>query len=199
MIEFFDTVDKEIFLFLNGTHNEFADTLMIWITDQETWYPFYALILAWLFWKYRLKAFLPLLLIAVAITVSDQFTSSLMKPLFERLRPCHDPEIQYLVHAAAGCGGLYGFASGHAANSFALSTLLFLLFRQDSRYWVLMFIWAGTVSYSRIYLGVHYPGDVLAGALVGMGAGYIMWLVYIKLPPDLRIGHKIKGENIFLS
>jgi undecaprenyl-diphosphatase len=191
MIEFLDGIDKEIFLFLNGLHNDFFDTLMIWITDQETWYPFYALILAWMFWKFRSKAFLPLLLIAISITVSDQFTSTLMKPLFERLRPCHNPDIQHLVHAAAGCGGLYGFASGHAANSFVLATLLFLFFRQESRYWVLMFVWACIVAYSRVYLGVHYPGDILGGALVGSGTGYIIWLVYIKLPPHLQIRDKI--------
>jgi undecaprenyl-diphosphatase len=193
MIEFLDRIDQEIFLYLNGFHNEFCDRAMIWITIQETWYPFYALILVWMFWKFRTRAFLPLLFIVLAITISDQFTSTLMKPLFERLRPCHNPEIQHLVNAAAGCGGQYGFASGHAANSFALATLLFLFYRQECRYWGLMFLWAAVVAYSRIYLGVHYPGDIFAGAVVGIGTGSILYLFYMKFPPRLRIRDEIPG------
>jgi undecaprenyl-diphosphatase len=187
MIEYLKLIDQELFLILNGFHNEFFDGIMYWITKQETWYPFYLIAIIWMFWKYGKKAIIPLLLIAVAITLSDQITSGLMKPLFERLRPCHDPQVQERIHTVAGCGGLYGFASGHAANSFALATLLFLFFRQNSNYWILLFLWAGLVAYSRIYVGVHYPGDIVTGGLIGWLIGTGIYGLYTRLPEKYRI------------
>jgi undecaprenyl-diphosphatase len=189
MIEYLKIIDQELFLLLNGFHNEFFDGIMYWITKQETWYPFYLIAIIWMFWKYGKKAVIPLLFIGLAITISDQVTSGLMKPLFERLRPCHEPEIQQWVHTVSGCGGLYGFASGHAANSFALATLLFLFFRQNSKYWAFIFLWAAVVAYSRVYVGVHYPGDILTGGLIGWLAGWGMYNLYSRLPEKYMIGH----------
>ncbi len=180
MIDFLATIDRELFLFLNDLHNPFLDFLMYWITKQETWYPFYLLIIVWMFWKYGKRAIVPLLLIIIAITISDQVTSSLMKPFFERLRPCHTPDIQHLVHTVSGCGGMYGFASGHAANSFTLATLLFLFFKSRINYLWIIFFWATLIAYSRIYVGVHYPGDILTGAIIGSIVAWILFLLYLK-------------------
>jgi undecaprenyl-diphosphatase len=187
MIEYLKLIDQELFLFLNGFHNEFFDGIMYWITRQETWYPFYLIAIIWMFWKFRKKAFIPLMLIILAITITDQVTSGLMKPLFERLRPCHNPDIQQFVHTVNGCGGLYGFASGHAANSFALATLLFLFFRQNGRYWALLFLWAAMVAYSRVYVGVHYPGDIIVGGLIGWLTGSGIYYFYTRLPENYLI------------
>jgi undecaprenyl-diphosphatase len=98
-----------------------------------------------------------------------------MKPLFGRLRPCHDPEIGHLIRIIRRCGGEFGFVSSHAANSVSVSTFFILLFRKSHRYvwWIL--IWPLLFSYSRIYMGVHYPLDVICGAVVGIALG---WLVY---------------------
>lgn len=187
MIEYLKMIDQELFLILNGFHNEFFDGVMYWITKQETWYPFYLIAIIWMFWKYRKKAFIPLLLIILAVTITDQVTSGLMKPLFERLRPCHNPEIQQLVHIVTGCGGLYGFASGHAANSFVLATLLYFFFGRNHKYWVLLFFWAALVSYSRIYAGVHFPGDIVVGGLIGWFTGIGIFYFYTKLPVEYVI------------
>ena len=187
MIQYLNKIDQELFLFLNGFHNNFLDTVMNWITTQETWYPFYLIIIIWMFWKFRGKALIPLLLIILTITISDQITSGLMKPFFERLRPCHDQDIQHLVHTVSGCGGLYGFASGHAANSFGLAILLWYFFRNESRYWIIVFLWASLVAYSRIYVGVHYPGDIIVGGFIGLLSGRILFFFYLKLPPSRRI------------
>ena len=187
MLDYLKNIDETLFLFLNGLHNDVFDFLMYWITYQETWYPFYLLIVIWMFWKYKQKAFIPLLFIILAITISDQFTSSFMKPFFERLRPCHDPSISHLVHVVDRCGGQYGFASSHASNSFALATLLFLFFRSTFKYASILFVWAALVAYSRIYVGVHFPGDIIVGALIGYLAGLFLFGIYSKLPSKYKL------------
>jgi len=187
MLEFLNQIDTSVFLFLNGMHNEFFDFLMYWITKQETWYPFYTLIIIWMFWKYKLKALLPFLMIILGVVISDQFTSGFMKPFFERLRPCHDSDINQLVHIVAGCGGLYGFASGHASNSFFLAFLLFFFFRTQFKYPWLIFIWAALVSYSRVYVGVHYPGDIIVGGLIGYLVAVLLYWTYNRFPENRKI------------
>jgi undecaprenyl-diphosphatase len=187
MIQYLDKIDQELFLFLNGLHNSFFDTIMYWVTTQETWYPFYLLILIWMFWKFKKKAIIPFIIIILSITITDQLTSGVMKPFFERLRPCHNPDIQHLVHTVSGCGGLYGFASGHAANSFSLALMLFLFFNHQNKYWSFVFIWAALVAYSRVYVGVHYPGDILVGAAIGLLVSWLLFFLYLKLPQTRRI------------
>jgi undecaprenyl-diphosphatase len=187
MIDYLKNIDEALFLFLNGKHNDVFDLLMHWITLQETWYPFYLILIIWMIWKYKQKALIPIIFIVLAITISDQFTSSFMKPFFERLRPCHEPAIAHEVHVVDGCGGLYGFASSHASNSFALATLLFLFFRQRYNYTSLFFIWAAVVAYSRVYVGVHYPGDILVGGLLGYLIGVTLYYFYLKLPVKYKL------------
>src|SRR5690606_4235929 len=114
--------------------------------------------------------------IALTIALADQVTSALMKPYFMRLRPTHEPDLARLVHTVNQYkGGKFGFASSHAANTFGVATFLFLALKDSYRYTGLLFLWAGAVSYTRIYLGVHYPGDILAGALVGAFFGCVTY------------------------
>jgi undecaprenyl-diphosphatase len=159
---------------MNGHHSGAWDIIMFHVSGKPEWIPFYVLILGFLIWKYRWKTLWLLLAVVIMITLSDQF-ANLLKSGVRRPRPCKDPEIGHLVHLVNDyCRGAYGFVSGHAANSFALATFVSLLFRKR---WVTvgMLIWAVLVSYSRIYLGVHYPGDVLGGALLGC---LVSWGVY---------------------
>jgi undecaprenyl-diphosphatase len=188
MIETIDHLDKTIFLFLNGLHQDWLDTPMRYITSTATWIPFYVLIAVFLFWKFKKYALFALLAIALSITFADRFTSGFMKPFFARLRPCYDTEISAMVYNYLGCGGEYGFASSHAANTFALATFLFLLFRnqQEKKQIALMiFAWAGLVSYSRIYVGVHYLTDIVVGALVGALGAYFIFAIgkALKIKP----------------
>ena len=187
MLDFLKNIDESLFIFLNGLHNDAFDFIMYWITYQQTWYPFYLLLIIWLVWKYKLNGIILIIFIVLAITISDQFTSSFMKPFFERLRPCHDPSISHLVHLVDGCGGQYGFASSHASNSFALATMLFLFFRTRFKHASILFIWAGLVAYSRIYVGVHFPGDIIVGALIGYLTGLIRFVLYSKIPIKYRL------------
>lgn len=164
--------DQHLFLWLNGLHTQLLDTLMYWITFKYTWIPMYLALMTLTLWEDRKKGFFMLLTVLIAVIIADKITSGLMKPYFVRLRPCHEPNLQGLVHQVTDCGGLYGFASSHASTSFALAIAWFSMLKSRVSYMWLIFIWAALYSYSRIYVGVHYPGDILVGASVGLLSGW---------------------------
>lgn len=173
------TLDKELFLYLNQHHTPWLDPLMFWMSQTYTWFPLYALLLFIAFKNYREKTWIMLVCIAMTITLSDQLASGVLKPLFMRLRPSHDPDLENLIHYVNGYkGGLYGFASSHASNVFALATFFWLVFRKQYKIVGILFVWAAVVAYTRIYLGVHFPGDVIVGALVGMLAAWIGYILF---------------------
>lgn len=179
-MDFLNSIDTELFLFLNGLHNAFFDPVMYWLSHKLIWTPMYLLIVFLMIRRYRMRGVLMLLFVGLVIVLCDQTASGLLKNMVQRLRPSHEPALAGLVHLSkAGTGGLYGFVSSHASNVFGLATFLhFVLDKQFKflKYW--LFIWAFLVSYSRIYNGVHYPGDVLVGGLIGMGYGYLMAKAY---------------------
>ena len=185
-------LDHQLFLFLNGLHVGWLDPVMTFISSEMGWIPFYAVLLFLVFYKYRWKGLWVLLGVIVVITLSDQISASVFKPIFHRLRPCYDPLIEDLVYTPKGKpGGHYGFISSHAANTFALASFIYMTMRRHYKKigWV-MFPWAILVSYSRIYLGVHFPGDIICGAAVGMilgfGIGYLVNFVTNKRDSSLR-------------
>lgn len=183
-----NNLDHELFLFLNGLHVDWLDPVMTFISSEMGWIPFYAILLYLVFRKSGWRGLLFVVIgVVILITCSDQLSSHVFKPVFHRLRPCHDPLIQDLVHLPNGhCGGQYGFISSHACNTFALASFIALIMNKFyKKIGLLMFIWAALVSYSRIYMGVHFPGDVLCGAAVGMilgfGTGHLLLIVMKKI------------------
>ena len=170
--------DQDLFLWLNGHHTPLLDSLMYWITFKYTWIPMYVLLIAIHLKKDWRKGWPELLVVLLAVAIADKITSGLMKPYFLRFRPCHDPELQGLVHQVTGCGGLYGFASSHASTSFAVAMTWFAFLRTKiSNAW-LLFVWAAIYSYSRVYVGVHYPADILIGAMIGLLVGWLCIKLY---------------------
>lgn len=175
MIEQLKDWDQQLFLWLNGLGHPALDDVMLFLSAKLVWIPLYALLIFLLYRQYGLQFWKPLLAVILVITIADQATSSFMKPFFERHRPCHDSSLDGLMINVGKCGGKYGFASSHAANSFGLASIFFFL--GESKKYAWLFVWAALVSYSRIYLGVHFPGDVVVGAFVGFSSGWlIFWL-----------------------
>jgi undecaprenyl-diphosphatase len=170
--------DQELFLWLNGMHTPWLDTIMYWITYKYTWIPMYLVLMAISLRADRKKGFTEILTVLIAVIIADKITSGLMKPYFIRFRPCHDPGLQGLVHTVSGCGGLYGFASSHASTSFAVAITWFSFFRTRVPYIWLIFAWAALYSYSRVYVGVHYPADIFIGALIGILVGWLCVQLY---------------------
>lgn len=166
-------IDKKILIFLNGFHSPALDPVMLTITKTFFWLPLYASLIFLLFKNFKREAWFILIGAALTIILCDQITSTLMKPFFARLRPSHDPTMQGLLHFVDDYrGGLYGFSSGHAANTMGVALLVWLTLRSVYRWIGLIFIWAALMTYTRIYLGVHFPGDILVGGTIGLLCGW---------------------------
>ena len=215
MIEYLIEIDKKLFVYLNSLNNEFFDSIFLWVTEKYSWLFLYLLILLLVAWRYmavkidlsgkREKVFVfnpghwPLLLLGVVllatlIALADQVSVHLFKEVFQRLRPSHEPEFAEFIHLPRRKGGMYGFVSGHATGSFAVAYFTSRIIGLRWYSW-LIFIWAVIFTYSRIYIGVHYPGDSLFGALLGVLLAWMMLRIWRSsgrqwfpslLPPGLQ-------------
>ncbi len=178
MFEALNALDTNIFLFLNGIYNDYFNEFMWIVTRSFTWVLIVVALLYVIFKKDWKQGIVIVIGLALVICLADQLSSGLIKPLVERFRPTHNPLIQNLVHVVNGYrGGNYGFVSSHAANSFGAALFLALVFKRKAFSWTI-FAWAIILSYSRIYLGVHYPGDIICGAIVGLICGFFVYYLY---------------------
>ena len=174
MLDYLNTVDQQALIAINSWHAPYFDQLMWCITSKLSWALILVAVLVALRHDRR-QALLVIATLVLTILISDQISSGLIKHSVERLRPSHNPDLASSLHLVNGyTGGLYGFTSSHAANSFSVAMVLSLMFA-SRRVTVALMSWAMLQCYSRMYLGVHYPGDIIGGTLVGLLVG---WLVY---------------------
>ena len=172
-------LDQRLLLALNGSDSLYWDNVMWLITRTATWLPLGLVLLFIVAKNCRLRQVLLFILaVGVLILITDRVSSGLVKPYVQRLRPTHAPSLSGMVDLCRGYrGGLYGFFSSHAANTFGLCTFISLVLRHW-RSTLSLIVWAMLSSYSRIYLGVHYPGDILCGMLFGIAVGWGMYVIY---------------------
>jgi undecaprenyl-diphosphatase len=183
-------LDVSLLLELNSHHNPFWDQVMFVISGNLTWVPLYLLVVFLLFRRFGWKALTMVAALVLVFALTDRLSVVLFKDVFHRLRPCHNPDIANMIHLVNGkCGGQYGFISSHAANTFGFAVFTSLLTKRKSITLALL-LWACIVSYSRIYLGVHYPGDVICGALFGVLVAFGVFYLYKWLSAIFNLSPK---------
>lgn len=196
-------LDWQISVAVNGWHSGWADCLMMVLSNRYVWIPFYLLMIVWLFGLYKKKALWILVGVVLLIAVADWTSVHWFKQTVQRLRPCHDPMWEGLLHLPARCGGRFGFVSSHAVNHFAMAAFLTPWFTRfygkvkteaadvwwrKAMYGGLgffayggLYIWAVAIGYSRVYLAAHYAGDVVCGALWGALLGGLFYIAVKRL------------------
>lgn len=182
MLEYLKQLDVELLCTLNGWNCPYADQLMWLVSGKFSSALIIIVLLALLARQRSWRGILTFVIMtALVVLLADRISSGIIKPIVERLRPTHDPDLQGIVHVVNGYrGGLYGFVSSHAANLFGIATLISLVLRNRGS-WLAMMAWAAIVAYSRIYLGVHYPGDILGGTVIGIGVAFLVFWIWRKL------------------
>lgn len=178
--------DQDLFFRINGqwTH-PFLDKVLLWFRTSDHWVPFYIVFVIFLIKQLKLQTWKWLLLAIVNVAFTDQLSSNFFKPLIHRLRPCADPAISNKVHLLVDhCLTSFSFTSSHAANHFGIATFIFFTLKPLFKNYNYLFLcWAGIISYAQVYVGVHYPMDVLAGAILGIFIGWGCALFYNKWVP----------------
>lgn len=187
MINFLLEIDLKLLLFINSWHEPWLDSVMVSLTNGLVWSPLFLIVIGVMIYKFRWQSIAMLLFVALVIFLTDRVSSGLIKPWVGRLRPSHEPDLADLIHIVNGYrGGVFSFVSSHAANAFGVATFLWLILRKNVKWIWLMFIWATIFSYTRIYLGVHYPSDILGGGVLGALIGLLVYKVGRSMPEKLN-------------
>lgn len=191
MIDYLVQLDTRLFLAINGAHSSFWDSIMLFASGKFSWIPLYLLLTFFIARRHLWRALFWLTAIAILVLLTDQISVHLFKNVFQRLRPSHNVTLSGLINIVDSRGGRFGFVSSHAANTFGVAVFLSFLFRKR-RVTIGLLVWAFFVSYSRIYLGVHYPGDILGGAILGTFLGISAWQLAKRIIPVRQV--KATGE-----
>ena len=176
-------IDQAIFYQVNGIwHHPVLDSILPWTRHSNNWIPLYLGLLGWMVYQLGWKTWKWFLFALLNVGLTDQVSSSIFKPLFHRLRPCNDPALLGKTRLLLDhCSGGFSFTSSHAANHFGLAMFIFITWgtaqQKITKYF---FVWAGVIAYAQIYVGVHYPLDILGGTIIGLLAGYAMSILYLK-------------------
>ncbi|AOW09256.1 phosphatase PAP2 family protein [Flavobacterium gilvum] len=177
MLEKLLSLDTQLFIYLNGLGSDTYDGFWLIVTKQVNWIPFFLLLLYFIYKKIGIKQTGYLLLfVAFLVLTTDQITN-VFKYTVQRVRPCNNPEINSIIRVVQ-VRNSFSFFSGHAANTMAVATFLYLIFKRQFKYLGLLFLWPLIFAYSRIYLGLHYPLDILCGYFFGFMMGFFVYKGY---------------------
>jgi membrane-associated phospholipid phosphatase len=181
LLDWLDHLDKALFVLIQqDSDHSVLDKIMPLMREPFTWVPLYAFILFYILFKHRNKAFSFIILSVLTFAITDSLTAQVLKPLFGRLRPCLDPEMQTVVRTLVDCAGRWSMPSNHAANHFGLAAFWFYSLRSiTGKKWHWLWFWAGAVCYAQVYVGKHYPLDVFVGAVTGWLTGLGMYRLFV--------------------
>ena len=183
MLDQLNQLDQYLFFAINkGLSNPFFDWLMPYLRNRYFWTPLYLFMAIFFVRNYGKQGWLIMVFLGLTFGISDYLSSSVIKPAFERLRPCNDPIIKPEINSLIVCGTGFSFPSSHAANHFALAVFLITMFYEKWKPIILFgILWAFSISFAQIYVGVHYPGDVTFGGILGAMIGYITGTILLHL------------------
>jgi len=173
--------DEDLFLLLNGAGSESFDSFWVFISSTRSAIPLFIFIIFLLVKKHGKSFWQGLILILIVVSLADLSSVHCFKNVFMRLRPCHDPELADQIRLLVSKGGLYGFVSSHAANFFAIAGIVSALLSERKHLPYLLYSWATLVAYSRIYVGKHYPLDIIGGAILGVLIAKVTWCLIKKI------------------
>jgi len=183
MLDWLQHIDAQLFCLINsGAANPVFDVLMPLVRNRFAWSPLYLFVAAFLVVNYKKEGWKILVFAIITVIITDQLTGTIMKPLFQRVRPCHDFEAVEYLRLLVNCGSGFSLPSGHAANHFGIAMFLIALFPNK---WILLSatFWAALVGFAQVYVGVHYPLDIFAGMLTGLLCGWLTasWCRSLKI------------------
>jgi membrane-associated phospholipid phosphatase len=180
ILQSLEKLDQSLFVFINhDAHSPVLDPLMSLLRNPDTWIPLYVFMAFWSVIRLKKVTWLFVLCTLLTIALTDSVTAFVFKPFFERIRPCAEPALAGIVRVLDGCGGKYSFPSNHAANHFGLAAFWFnAISKMTGKKWYWLWIWAFLVCYAQIYVGKHYPGDILAGAIFGICMGILSYRLF---------------------
>ena len=176
-------IDQALFYQINGVwHHPVLDAVLPWTRHSNNWIPLYIGLLGWLFYQIGWKTLKWLLFALINVGLTDQISSSVFKPFFHRLRPCNDPALVGKTRLLLDqCAGGFSFTSSHAANHFGIAMFIFMTWGATQKnYTRFFFVWAGVIAFAQIYVGVHYPLDIIGGTIIGLISGFTMSKAYLK-------------------
>lgn len=178
MSETIIALDHAIFQYINeGLASSFGDSVLVMFREKLFWYPFYIFLIALTIQHYGKRAYVIIITAIVLVSLSDQISSQVIKPWIGRIRPCNTESLQAWIRVLAPCSGSFSFPSSHAVNHFAVGTFFFLIFKRFSAWSYLLFVWAGSIAVSQVYVGLHFPIDITAGAILGVALALILYRV----------------------
>jgi len=173
LLKWLDHIDKVLFVLIqHDSDHSILDKVMPVLRNPYTWIPLYIFMLYYALRKGKGRAWTFIILSVLTVAITDSVTAQILKPLFGRLRPCYDPELTSIIRGLVDCGGLYSMPSNHAANHFGLAAFwYFSIKKMNNKKWSWLWVWAALICYAQVYVGKHYPFDVLVGSVTGFITG----------------------------